>query len=82
MIAAGIIIIAKQIADTVVRIGRILSNSGRIIPTAPNISEKPMKRINGSGKPSTPVCPFDTKIFSEKMDLFMPEYIKVKAIKD
>jgi hypothetical protein len=74
--------VARQIAETVVKIGRILSNNGRIIPIAPKISEMPMKRIKGRGKPSTPVCPLATNFCSEKMDLFIPENIKTNAISD
>ena len=73
---------AKQIAETVVRKGRMWSNNGRIIPTAPKISDIPMKRINARGNPSTPVCPLATNFCSEKIDLLMPEYINPKAIND
>jgi hypothetical protein len=60
----------------------MLSNKGSIIPMAPEISEMPMKRIKGSGKPSTPVCPLATNLCSDKIDLFMPEYKNAKATND
>ncbi len=58
------------------------SNVGRIIPMAPKISEIPMNRINGSGKPSTPVWPFATNFWCEKIDLFIAEYINIKVMKE
>ncbi len=60
----------------------MLRYNGRIIPAAPKISEIPMKRINESDKPSTPVCPIATNFFLEKIDLEMPEIINVKAVSD
>ena len=69
-------------AEIAVKTGKMLSNKGRIIPIAPKISDIPIKRIKGRGKPTTPVCPLVFYFCSEKIDLFMPENIKTKATTD
>jgi hypothetical protein len=69
-------------AAITVKMGRILSNKGRMIPIAPKISDIPIKRIKGGGKPTTPVCPFAINFCSERMDLFKPENINIIAIID
>ncbi len=71
---------AKQIAAIGVRTGRMFVHQSTINPTAPKISDMPMKRIRGGGKPSTPVCPLATNFCSEKIDLFIPEYINIRAV--
>ena len=81
MMAAGIIINAKRIADIDVRTGNIFNHHGNIKPSAPSISEIPIKRTKGSDKFSMPVCPFTyTNSLIEKIDLQMPEYINVADI--
>ena len=82
MIAAGIIIIAKLMAEIAVKIGSMFNNMGRMIPIAPKISDIPIKRIKGTGKPATPVCPFAINFCSERIDLFRPENKKIAAIND
>ena len=48
-ILANSITRVRQAAANIVSCGRILSNAGRINPTAPSNSEMPMNRTNGSG---------------------------------
>jgi hypothetical protein len=55
MIAAGTIMMARQMAETFVRTGQVFSKRGRIMPRVPRISEMPIKRIKDVGRPSTPV---------------------------
>jgi hypothetical protein len=69
-------------AEIAVKMGRMLSYKGRMIPTAPKISDTPIRRIKGSGNPTIPVWPFAINFCSERIDLFRPENINITAIND
>jgi len=65
---------ASRNADIGVRIGNMFNQRGSTNAIAPRISEIPIKRTKGSGKYSTPVCPFSyTSFLIGKDDLQIPE---------
>src|SRR4030081_87319 len=71
----------KQIAVIGVNNGRTLIHHGNKIPTTPNNSEIPMKRIRPADNPATPVWPFATNFCSGRVDLLIPEFINTIASK-